>query len=367
MPGQVSPTVLVVSDDLGLLDELVRHLEEIPNWRLVGSATSSDELMAILSRQLPDAILVSEGPAQKLASMPERSEIGSRIVVLAREPSVDALRAALEIGAKGFVAWPKEHRRLRGLVEEGLAPSRAQTSSRGLITALWAPKGGSGTSVLAAHLAGTLTRLGIKCVLVDLDLDHGDQAAILGVQGEQTKNLMDLLTVVDEISAGVLENVAWQHSKGFGVVLAPGVPGEAGLVKMADVVGAVEAVSHLTDHVVLDLPSGFSDMVFAGAEASDRFLFVMTPDVLSLRRGREAIRALRSTGIDENRIEIVLNRTGGDISAKDVEAVLTRPVVAQLRPDPRLLRASDRGELARSGLKLVEPLARRLTSAVLAH
>jgi Flp pilus assembly CpaE family ATPase len=361
MPGQLSPTVLVVSDDLDLLDEIVRHLEEIPNWRLVGSATSHEEMIDAAGRQLPDAILMSEGPALKLATTKERPAIPARLVVLGREPTLEALTATLEIGAKGFVAWPKEHRRLRGLVEEGLGPTRVPTTSRGTVTALWGPKGGSGTSVLTAHLAGALSRNGINCVLMDLDLDHGDQAAILGVQGE-TKNVIDLLSVVDEISAGVLENVAWQHPRGFGVVLAPGAPGEAGLVKVADIVGAVEAVSHLTDHVLLDLPSGFGDMVFAGAEAADRFLFVMTPDVLSLRRGREALRALRSAGINENRIEVVLNRTGGDISAKDVEAVLTRPVVAQLRPDLRLLRASDRGELARSGLKLVEPLARRISA-----
>jgi Flp pilus assembly CpaE family ATPase len=363
MPAQLSPTVLVVSDDVVLLDEVVRHLEEMPQWRLVGSATSTEELIAIASRQAPDAILLSEGPAERFAAMPDRPAVASRFIVLGREPTVESLRASLEIGAKGFIVWPKEHRRLRGLVEEGLGSTRAPTTSRGIVTALWGPKGGSGSSVLTAYLAAALTRIGIKCVLIDLDLDHGDQTAILGVQGE-TKNVVDLLSVVDEISPGVLENVAWQHPRGFGVVLAPGTPGEAGLVKVADLVGVIEAVSHLTDHVLLDLPSGFSDMVFAGAEAADRFLFVMTPDVLSLRRGREALRALRSAGADENRIEVVLNRTGGDISAKDVEAVLTRPVVARLRPDLRLLRASDRGEIVRSGLKLVETLARRISAAV---
>jgi Flp pilus assembly CpaE family ATPase len=362
MPGQFSPTVLVVSDDLDLLDEVVRHLEEIPTWRLVGSATSFQELIDFANRQPSDAILVSERLAEKLAALTDRSAISSRLIVIGREPTVETLRATLEIGARGFVVWPKEHRRLRGLVEEGLGPTRIQTTSRGAVTALWGPKGGSGTSVLTAHLAGVLSRNGIKCVLMDLDLDHGDQTAILGVQGE-TKNVVDLMSVVDEISAAVLENVAWQHTRGFGVVHAPGTPGEAGLIKVADLIGVIEAVSRLTDQVLLDIPSGFSDMVFAGAEAADRFLFVMTPDVLSLRRGREALRALRSAGIDENRIEVVLNRTGGDISAKDVEAVLTRPVVAQLRPDLRMLRATDRGELARSGMKLVEQLARRISIA----
>jgi pilus assembly protein CpaE len=359
MPGQVSPTVLVVSDDLTLLDELVRHLEEIPHWRLVGSARSAGELLESGSRQRPDAILISDGPARDLASRPNRPSISSRLVVLGREEDVDALRAALDLGAKGFVVWPKEHRRLRGLVEEGLGSGKEPAGAGGSVTALWGPKGGSGTSVLTAYLTAALNRLGQKCVLVDLDLDHGDQSVILGVKSE-TKNVVDLIRVVDEISPAVLQNVAWQHPDGFGVVFAPASPGESGLVKTADVVGTINAIRQLTGQVVLDIPSGFSDLVYAGAEAADRFLFVVTPDVLSLRRSREAMRSLRSAGIDETGIEIVLNRSGGDITAKDVETVLTRPVVAQIRPDMKVLRASDRGELAKSGLRLLEPLAQRI-------
>lgn len=359
MPGKLSPTVLVVSDDLSLLDELVRHLEEIPHWRLVGSARGADELITQLRTQTPDAILMSEGPARELAARGDRTSLDGRVVVLGRGASVETLRAALDLGAKGFVVWPTEPRRLRGLVEEGLATEREASLSRGRVTALWGPKGGSGTSTLTAHLAGAMTRLGVRCILVDLDLEHGDQKAILGAAAE-TKTVIDLLRVVDELSPAVVENVAWQHPMGFGALMAPGSPGESGMVKTAEVVGMIEGIRELTDHVLIDLPSGFGDLIFAGAEAADRLLLVVTPGLLSLRRAREAMRAFRSAGIDESVIEVVLNGAGGDISPKEVHAVLGRPVVARIRPDTRLLRATDKGQLARSGLSQLEPLAARI-------
>lgn len=362
MPGQVSPKVLVVSDDLSLLDEIVRHLEEMPHWHLVGSARSAAEMTTAMSAaQVPDAVLVTEGPARDLAS--GHAEFGStRIVVVGREANVEVLRAALEINAKGFVLWPKEHRRLKTLVEEGLvAAVESVPMVKGRLTAIWSPKGGSGTTVLSAHLASLLAKDGTKCVLIDLDLDHGDLTAVVGVESH-AKTILDLLRVSDEITASVLESVAWAHPDGFGVVLSPGSPGEAGLIKTSDLIAAVESVRELTDHVILDLPSGAGDLVFAAAEGADQLLLVVTPDLLSLRRSRDAMQALRTAGVDEARIEVVLNRSGGDISANDVATVLGRPVIAEIRPDVGLFKAPDRGELAKSAAKLLGPLARRISS-----
>ncbi|MGH2811571.1 MAG: AAA family ATPase [Actinomycetota bacterium] len=359
MPERVSPTVIVASDDLTLLDEIVRHLEEIPHWRLVASARSAAELTERLRESTADAVLITDGPAAELAATADRALAAARVVVLAREETVGALRAAVDLGARGFVSWPRERKRLRLLVEEGLGVPRRGSQSRGRLSMLWSPKGGSGTSVLASHLAAAVAATGTKCVLVDLDLDHGDQSAILGADPE-SKTILDLVRVADEMSPSVLESVAWSHASGFGAVLSPGSPGEAELLKASDVAGVLEAIRDLTDQVVVDMPSGLTDVTFAVAEIAERILLITTPDVLSLRRGRDAMAALRAAGIDDQRIEIVLNRSGGDITARDVEAVLTRPVAAQVRPDIGLLKAPDRAELAASGIGLLTDLARSI-------
>lgn len=356
MSGRVSPKVVVASDDDLLMDEIVRYLEEIPQWRLVSSARSVEELSGALAAG-PDAVIVSDRLAGLIAS--ERIPLSvPRVVIVGREAGVEALRAALEVGASGFVEWPAESRKLRGLVERGLSPPSRTAPARGSLVGLWGPKGGSGTSVLAAHLAGALARLARPCVLVDLDLDHGDQSAILGA-GE-AKGFLDLLRVVDEITPSALESVAWRHPSGFGAVLTAGGSGEADLVKVQDAVRVLTALAELTEYLVADLPSGFAEIVLPVAEAASRLFFVLTPDVLSLRRAKEAIRMVRSAGIDPSRVEIILNRAGGDIGARDAEAVVGRPVVAEVRPDYGLSLAPDRGELAASGLKHLDPLARRL-------
>jgi pilus assembly protein CpaE len=358
LTGRFSPTVLVASEDLSLLDELVRHLDQIPHWRLVGSARSSEELSQSVVAHLPDAVLISEGLARSLAESSGASFGDStRLVVLGRQTSDETFRAALKLGARGFVLWPREQRELRGLVEHGLESARPRRSVRGSLTALWGPKGGSGTSVLAAHLAGVLSSLQVNCLLVDLDLDHGDQSPILGAKGE-TKTIVDLLSVVEELSPSMVDSIAWQHQRGFKAIFSPGSPDESGVLKAVEVARALSAVRDFSEHVVADLPSGFSELVFAVSEEATRLLLVITPDLLSLRRGRQAVQTLGSAGIGLGSVEIVLNRSGGDISRTDVEAVLGREVVAEIPPNVGLLRSPDRGELAPGADRLLEALAR---------
>lgn len=360
MSGGNSPTVLVASDDLPLLDEMVRHLDQIPHWRLAASARSVSELLDAITSHSPEAVLLSDGLALEVAQSKIMGSLGStRLIVIARTEHPASLRAAMRLGARGFVQWPREQKELRPLVEEGLSVTPKRTA-RGSMTMMWAPKGGSGTSVLAAHLTAVLSSFGVECVLVDLDLDHGDQSAILGAATE-SKTIGDLLRVVEEITPSVLESVAWRHSAGFRVVLSPGSPGESGLVKGADAVRVLGSIREAAAHLIVDVPSGYGEHVFSVAEESTRILLVVTPDLLSLRRARDVMQLFDSAGIEAGRIEIIINRArSGDISASDVETVLGRPSVAQVPPDVGLLRAPDRGELASSGVRLLEPVARRI-------
>jgi pilus assembly protein CpaE len=349
---------LVASDDPVLLDEIVRFLEEIPHWRLAPSVRSADELASAVASSAPDAILVTDGFLLKAQGVAWGR---SRTVVIGRRDDANVLRTALKLGARGFVKWPDERRELRALVESGLAAHKTQRSPRGSVTALWSPKGGSGSSVIAAHLAAALAGLGSQTLLVDLDLDHGDISAILSAD-DHARTILDLLRVIDELTPSVVESVAWKHPAGFGVVRAPGAAGESGLVKPAEVARLLAAMREVAKAVVVDLPSGFQELSLVAALEADRLLLIVTPDVLSLRRAKSAAAALNASGFDSRSVAIVLNQSGAsaEISPSDVEAVVGRRIAARIRPDAGLARSPDRGQLADTGRKLLDPLARTL-------
>lgn len=355
----VSPTVLVACDDLILLDEVIRHLEEIPSWRLVMSARTADEALNHAGR--PDCMLVSDGLIEALARDPRSERLSAGIVVFGRQESAPALRAALTLGARGFVQWPEDRDQLRPLVERGMAVSQAPVQHpSGSLHAVWAPKGGAGATVVAAHLAGAFANALKVAVLVDLDLDHGDQTCVLGADAG-TKTVGDLLRVSDELSPNTVSSVLCSHPLGFRAVLAPGRPGDNTKADPEGIRRVLRSIVQAAEHVVVDLPSGTNPVALAALHDATSIQVVLTPDLLALRRARDLMKDLFSSGVEVSRVNVVLNQAGGpDITAKEVEAVLGVGSVIRVRADFQIYRAANRGELSPLGCKLLAPLARRL-------
>lgn len=355
-----SPTVLVASDDLILLDEVIRHLEEIPHWKLLRSARSADELLGRPVK--PDCVLASEEVALQLVDHPRGAQLAAGLVVFGRQETAAALRAALKLGARGFFQWPDERDQLRGLVESGCEVQAPREAPAGALHAVWAPKGGSGATVVSAHLAGALATLGRRATLVDLDLDHADQTSVLGADPEH-KTVGDLLRVADELSRQTVSSVLWSHPLGFSAVLAPGRIGDTASAEASRISSVLGAIREAAEHVVVDLPSGLNPVAVSALLDASSIEVVLTPDLLGLRRTRDLLKGLESHGVQRDRVNIVLNQAGGpDITEKEVEAVLGVTSVVRLRADLRIYRAANRGELSPVACKFLTPLARQLAA-----
>lgn len=370
--GKPAPTVIVASDDAVLLDEIIRHLEELPAWRLAGWARTAGELQRLLAESPPDAAIVSAGLARDLdpAHLPERpaGPRPTRLVVVATEQDAAILRCSLRLGA-AFVLWPQERADLRAAVEAGMRGS-APTRRRSRLVAVWAPKGGSGASVLAAHLAGVAAALA-PCLLVDLDLRHGDQRILLGA-GNHPHSILDLLAAGDDIPPQGVMGVSWSHPAGFRVVLGSSTTfrpaGARPLPETwAEAAPALDAVCNVGTVgqgrivVVADLPSGLGRLSLEVAERADATAVVVTPDLLALRRTRDASRLLGegpAVGVLLNR----WSRAAGVLTPGDVEAVLTLPVWATVSTQAGLHRIPDLGRLSRPACRALAPLAAQLVT-----
>lgn len=357
--GAVPPTVLVASDDLTLLDDIVRHLEDIPTWKLITSPGSAAQFVSAFEANSPDAVVLSDVLATELAGQPLSFGPAS-IVVVARQEHNATLKAALRLGARGFVLWPGEARLLQGLVERDGAAHSSQPAASGAVYAVWSPKGGSGASVVSAHLAGCMAAAPDGCMLVDADLDHGDQSSILGVT-EGTKNLSDLLRMGDELSTHIVDSVAWAHPDGFKAVLSPGISGESALVKGPELSRVLSSIRGAAGNIVVDVPSGLNEIASAVIHEAGLTVVVVTPDLLCLKRARDGLRALRSSGVDDSRLVLLVNQTSSSaVSRRDVAAILGLEPAAEVRADLRMYHSANRGELSGAGKKMLFPLARML-------
>jgi hypothetical protein len=221
-----------------------------------------------------------------------------------------------------------------------------------VLLALWSPKGGSGTSVLAAACALVLGRRG-GARLADLD---GDQPALFGLASEPPTGLVDWLGAGPEAPTDALERLTVEASAG--VALIPrGTPARPLAPVPAAEAGAALAVA-LRDGLVptvVDLGLAQTPAARAVLEVADASLVVVRGCYLTLRRAVRAAPLAHSSGL------VHVAEPGRAIGRRDVAGVLDRPVLAEVPVRAAIARAVDAGLLP---ARLPDVLARPVHEAL---
>lgn len=351
-------TVVLALDQPEIAEEVMHFLDRSGRARVVGAATDQRQLVEAVRQLEPDAVVVAPN------LIPARGDLnGSALLALDTTQSVSTLRRAIRAGASGFFLWPAEREELAIAAARIRPVGEHPTEGAGTVIAIYGPRGATGTTFVATHLAASLGRRGRRCVLVDLDPAFADVSAALGVAADgETRTIEDLVPLGDEVSSRHVEDVLWRHPDGFAVLLAPGEP--PAIRVRADLYrAAVAAVRSQCDEVVLHLGRGLDELSRAGLEMADRVLVVLGLDVLSFRNAR---RALEATGV-EDRADFVVNRARrAEITPSDVERVFGRAPVAVIPSDRGVARAVERGRLvSRRGRvgRSLDRLARQMTEA----
>jgi hypothetical protein len=206
-----------------------------------------------------------------------------------------------------------------------------------VLLALWSPKGGSGTSVVAASLALVAAARG-GTRLADLG---GDQPAILGLPGPSAPTAGAGLSAW--LAAGPSAATEWLDAMAVPVV--PGLSllpyGDGSGAPAAAEAGAALGVALRDDGMaVLDAGGGSAcPAARAAVEVADMALMVIRPCYLALRRAVTDPRLGRSSGA------ILVEEPGRALDAGDVAAVLGLPVLGRFPVRAEIARAVDAGVL----------------------
>jgi pilus assembly protein CpaE len=221
----------------------------------------------------------------------------------------------------------------------------AAAGPRGEVVTVFSPKGGTGKTVLATNLGVHLAKAGgTRVLLVDLDLQFGDAAIMLGLEPERT--LSELALAPGELDAGKLAGYTTRHSSGLAILPAPMRPEEAELVSEQKLLEILEVARHAYDVVLVDTSPFFYGPMLATLEPTDHLLVVCGLDVPTLKNVRLSLRTLELLGFPADRLDLVLNRVSPKVGVTraDVEAALETPVRFEIPDDPAVAVAVNRGE-----------------------
>jgi pilus assembly protein CpaE len=306
------------------------------------STFGENELRAV--RQLhPDLIILDLGEDPdlgiKLAHFLSEASPGQKFVAVGPHLQPDLLLSAMRAGVVDYLPRPVTAEAFQTAVERVRqlmgAGAKEGAKQPGLLYAFYSAKGGAGTTTVATNFAVVLQRLtGKRTLIVDLDLELGEIALLLGVQPRF--NFVDMVQNFHRMDAELLASYIERHDSGVHLLSAPYQPEKAEVVTGDEIRKILSFLRKHYDYVVVDTAKSFSPATLAAFEQADLAFLVTNVDLASLRNIQRGLPLLkRMMGRSGDHVRLIVNRynSESDISLKDVEHTLGLKVTRTLSND----------------------------------
>jgi pilus assembly protein CpaE len=328
----------------GLLLEL--NLVPVTDW--IDPADVNGATAAVV--QVDPSTPASIKRFQKLVTATERP-----LIAAAYDPPLALVRSLLRSGARDVLPLPLEvadlEISLAQMLEQPVAEAAVApvVDTSKVITILKASGGVGATAVVAqlsAAFAAKEAERGREVCLLDLDLQFGDSAFQLGIH--PTLTVADLLAAGARMDGSLLRSTSTSHASGLHVIAAPRelMPVEG--LASDDLIHVVDTAAREFGIVFVEIPTNWTNWSLSLLARSDLVLVVAELSIPSLNRARRQLDLLRSEGLGDLDIRLLINRFDKaqlrSIRAADVVEALGHQISHTIANDPATMRAaSDRG------------------------
>jgi pilus assembly protein CpaE len=363
--------------------KLTEALANHPELELVGVADRVvDAAGALAGGHLQAVLLATSAPSlpkDDLAAIREYTR--APVVVLASGEASALLDEALEADVADVLLLPQMTENVVFAVKKAAHAGRRAVpagfnggSRRGKIVTVFSPKGGTGKTVMATNLASALAKFEKKrTLLLDLDLQFGDAAIMLGLEPEKT--IYDFVVAPGELDAEKLTGYVTKHPAGLDILPAPLRPEDAELVTEAKLGRLLEVAREAYDVIVVDTSPFFHGPMLATLDRTDELLLVCGLDVPTIKNVRLSLQTLDLLSFPTKKVRIVLNRANTKVGMKEreVENALEMKVRFKVPSDRAVPLAVNRGNpavLSESGAEFsraVREVAKEVGSALVAE
>jgi pilus assembly protein CpaE len=320
--------------------DLVGHSESIAEG---SGALAGGHLAAVLHATRSSAL-----PSDDLASIREHKQ--APIVLLASGEATALLEDALDADVADVLLLPQLTENVVFAIRKAAHAGRraqARHGRDGRIVTVFCPKGGTGKTVMATNLSTALAKYHAKrTLLLDLDLQFGDAAIMLGIEPDKT--IQDLVTAPGELDPEKLAGYTTRHASGLDVLPAPVRPEDAELVTEQKLTRLLEVAKQSYDVIVVDTSPFFHGPMLATLDRTDELLLLCGLDVPTIKNVRLSIQTLELLSFPPERIRVVLNRANSNVGMKrtEVEAALESKVRFEIPSDRAVPLAVNRGNPA---------------------
>jgi pilus assembly protein CpaE len=336
------------------LDNLREALSNHPELEVVGASEQVSQAASALAGGHLGAVLHATRspslPVNELAAI--REQTAAPVIVLASGAHSTLLEEALDADVSDVLLLPQLTENVVFAIRKASHAGRRLAAQgghgrRGRIVTVFSPKGGTGKTSIATNLAASLAKFqGKRALLLDLDLQFGDAAIMLGLEPEKT--IYDLVVAPGELDSEKLAGYITRHPCGLDILPAPLRPEDAELVTEAKLARLLEVARESYDVIVVDTSPFFHGPMLATLDRTDELLMLCGLDVPTLKNVRLSLQTLELLSFPTTRIRFVLNRANSKVgmSKKEVEGALDVSMTHEVPSDRAVPISVNRGNPA---------------------
>lgn len=202
----------------------------------------------------------------------------------------------------------------------------------GAVIGIFSPKGGVGKTLLATNLAVAIG-LGHRRKTILIDLNKGNGTADLLLDLDPDRSWSDLIPVIDELTLKHINFSVTEYRPGLDLLASPPEMALTEFFTMGYLSLLLDTLRSEYDLVILDTSSGNDIMASGSLALSDFRLFLLTPDIPSLR---SISRLLATKPEREKKTGLIINQYshGAPINLDEIKEHLGEPLLGVLPIDP---------------------------------
>lgn len=350
----------LTDEELNQLAQIMRNVELADGEILFAQGDPSAHVY-IVRRGAVRIFAVHDGQEETYTSLTVGAIFGEIGVMKGNERTASAVADGpaqlIEIDGESFRVLTEEKPNIANLVlktmfgrfraDQARAKRREnRPTTGGKIIPVFSATGGAGTSTVVANLAGFVKELTKKRVAVlDLDLMFGDQGPLHGIEEGFT---LSEIVLAEELDAETIQEIAYPVASGVDVFQAPTRPEDSEFVAPGFVDGVLSVLAEKYDFVFCDTTRRLYDVTLDLFERATVPLFVVSPEVTSVRNAARWMDVIRRVGLPIDGIRVVANKVAESDGAtiEYLEKRLPGQLLATLPFDPdSAKRAINEGKL----------------------
>ena len=177
--------------------------------------------------------------------------------------------------------------------------------ARGKIVCFYGGKGGVGKTTTLLSLAGTLSKLNKKVLIVDLDLTNG--AIAISLNREANKTIFNFVEDYINNKYNDLDKYITKYDENISFVASPKDPRYASRIDVKYIENLLEKSVYNHDVVLIDTPSILNEISVYSLDKSDVVYLLTTNDCVSLKNIKNIVNLFIENNLDK--YKIILNNS----------------------------------------------------------